>query len=82
MINERGYSMETTFFGVSRFKQFSPYGSKISNHQKRLFIAFSLYPLSFFANTPFKMIWKLKWDTNFVDVLIYPTAHEVHKKRF
>ena len=27
--------------------------SKISGHQKRLFIALSLYPLSFFANTPF-----------------------------
>ena len=28
--------------------------SKISNDQKRFFIALSLYPLSFFANTPFK----------------------------
>ena len=28
--------------------------SKISGDQKRLFIALSLYPLSFFANTPFK----------------------------
>ena len=28
--------------------------SKISSDQKRLFIALSLYPLSFFANTPFK----------------------------
>jgi len=28
--------------------------SKTSNDQKRLFIAVSLYPLSFFANTPFK----------------------------
>ena len=28
--------------------------SKISSDQKRLFIAVSLYPLSFFANTPFK----------------------------
>ena len=28
--------------------------SKISNDQKRLFFAVSLYPLSFFANTPFK----------------------------
>ena len=27
--------------------------SKISSDQKRFFIAFSLYPLSFFANTPF-----------------------------
>ena len=29
--------------------------SKISGDQKRLFIALSLYPLSFFANTPFKI---------------------------
>ena len=28
--------------------------SKISSNQKRFFIALSLYPLSFFANTPFK----------------------------
>ena len=28
--------------------------SKISIDQKRFFIALSLYPLSFFANTPFK----------------------------
>ena len=30
--------------------------SKISSDQKRIFIALSLYPLSFFANTPFKML--------------------------
>ena len=29
--------------------------SKISRDQKRFFIALSLYPLSFFANTPFKI---------------------------
>ena len=28
--------------------------NKISSDQKRFFIALSLYPLSFFANTPFK----------------------------
>ena len=28
--------------------------SKISSDQKRLFLALCLYPLSFFANTPFK----------------------------
>ena len=28
--------------------------SKISSDQKRFFIALSLYPLSFYANTPFK----------------------------
>ena len=30
--------------------------SKISSDQKRFFIALSLYPLSFFANTPLKLI--------------------------
>ena len=30
--------------------------SKISSDQKRLFIAVSLYPLSFFANTPFNIL--------------------------
>ena len=29
--------------------------SKISSDQSRFFIALSLYPLSFFANTPFKI---------------------------
>ena len=32
----------------------APDRSKISNDQKRSFFAVSLYPLSFFANTPFK----------------------------
>ena len=35
--------------------------SKISSDQKRLFIALSLYPLSFFANTPFNV----SYNTNF-----------------
>ena len=30
--------------------------SKIRNDQKRFFIALSLYPLSFFANTPFEKL--------------------------
>ena len=30
--------------------------SKISRDQKRFFIAFSLYPLLLFANTPFKNV--------------------------
>ena len=34
--------------------------SKISIDQKRFFIALSLYPLSFFANTPFKELQALK----------------------
>ena len=33
--------------------------SKISGDQKRFFIALSLYPLSFFANTPFKFHFSL-----------------------
>ena len=41
-----------------RLKQFSPYDatdrSKIRSDQKCLFFAVSLYPLLFFANTPFK----------------------------
>ena len=38
------------------------YRNKISSDQKRFFIALSLYPLSFFANTPFKAkkIWIVK----------------------
>ena len=49
--------------------------SKISSDQKRFFIALSLYPLSFFANTPFKVsiwyrfklgivifAWKVTWN--------------------
>ena len=33
--------------------------SMISSDQKRFFIALSLYPLSFFANTPFKKLDKI-----------------------
>ena len=35
---------------------------KISSDQKRLFIAVSLYPVSFFTNTPFKK-GKKKWKS-------------------
>ena len=35
--------------------------SKISSDQKRFFIALSLYPLSFFANTPFKLETRKKY---------------------
>ena len=31
--------------------------SKISSDQKRFLIGLSLYPLSFFANTPFKVVY-------------------------
>ena len=34
--------------------------NKISSDQKRFFIAFSLYPLSFFVNTPFKSYFELR----------------------
>jgi len=38
--------------------------SKISSDQKRFFNALSLYPLSFFANTPSKpLLFNLKWRT-------------------
>ena len=49
--------MDATFCGVSCFYNFllinATDRSKISSNQKRFFIALSLYPLSFFANTPF-----------------------------
>ena len=45
------------FIGMERFDNFLIINAtdrrKISSNQKRLFIAVSLYPLSFFANTPF-----------------------------
>ena len=37
--------------------------TKISSDQKRLFFALSLYPLSFFANTPFNM-----WFTKVINL--------------
>ena len=37
--------------------------SKISNDQKRFLFALSLYPLSFFANTPFKFVYTSKGFT-------------------
>ena len=57
--------MDVTFFSISRFNSFlltdATDRSKISGDQKRFFIALSLYPLSFFANTPFKVTVKKKW---------------------
>ena len=51
------------FYGLSRMLQFLNFllidatdRSKISSDQKRFFIALCLYPLSFFANTPFNKI--------------------------
>ena len=50
--------MDTTFFGISRLNNFllidATDRSKISSDQKCFFIALSLYPLSFFVNTPIK----------------------------
>ena len=54
--------------------------SKISSDQKRFFIALNLYPLSFFANTPFKdetsmttVYWRLHLDsTIYIYVLMGP----------
>ena len=45
--------------------------SKISSDQKRFFITLSLYPLSFFTNTPFKQIdflgyWVFSTNTDFL----------------
>ena len=48
--------------------------SKISSDQKRFFIAFSLYPLSFFANTPFKRFFTFVLKMNFITVSIYSLA--------
>ena len=46
-------------FRVKKNNPYNPYilaTLKISSDQKRFFIALSLYPLSFFANTPFKWV--------------------------
>ena len=56
--------VDATFFSMSRFNNFLLIGatdrSKISSDQKRLFFPVSLYPLSFFVNTPLKlMVYKL-----------------------
>ena len=47
--------------------------SKISADQKRFFIALSLYPFSFFANTPFKLIWNhvMSFSTSKCFVFLY-----------
>ena len=38
--------------------------SKMSSDQKRFFIALSQYPLSFFANTPFKLSLKFNFSSS------------------
>ena len=47
--------------------------NKISSDQKRFFIALSLYPLSFFANTPFKIHYWFKalWKIQFYQFTVY-----------
>ena len=52
--------MDITFFGINRvFNNFllidATDRSKISSDKKHFFIASSLYPLLFFANTPFNL---------------------------
>ena len=49
--------------------------SKISGDQKRFFIALSLYPLSFFANTPFK-IFCLKC-LHYLVCLLATSSHDI-----
>ena len=47
--------------------------SKIRSDQKRVFIALSLYLLSFFANTPFK------WNSKFYKINnIFPISHKFY----
>ena len=52
--------MGATFFGMNCFNNFllidATNRSKISSDQKRLFFAVRLFPLSFFASTPFKLV--------------------------
>ena len=43
--------------------------SKISSDQKRFFIALSLYPLSFFANTPFNLRIPYKRFTDYISLI-------------
>ena len=50
--------------------------SKISSDQKRFFIALSLYPLSFFANTPFKMENKKIYDWNLFVLKLYTVYYK------
>ena len=49
--------------------------SKISSDQKRFFIALSVYPLSFFANTPFNI-------SILLTIAVYRTAHLMSATNF
>ena len=58
------------------FSLYATDSSKINNDQKRLLIALNLYPLSFFANTPFKKIPNIiagRWS--------YKRMRELHSKK-
>jgi len=48
--------------------------SKISSDQKRLFFAVSLYPLLFFANTPFKNVQEATWVFDILDTKYIPSS--------
>ena len=55
--------------------------SKIRSDQKRFFIVLSLYPLSFFANTPFKSGLGQKWKIFTVDIRIKKSGLKfIHSK--
>ena len=55
--------------------------SQISSDQKRFFIALSLYPLSFFANTPFNEFEKNVLSTYFLSDIMHPVLSYIWKKR-
>ena len=70
--------MDATSFGMSCFNNFllidATDRSKISSDQKRLFFAVILYPLSFFANTPFnedKVYFYFYSENPYVYVFLY-----------
>ena len=53
--------------------------NKISSDQKRFFIALSLYPLSFFANTPFKKILSFQLMSSFCGIYTgFETVTQIH----
>ena len=51
---------------------------KIRSDQKRLFFAVSLYPLSFFANTPFNICFSPHQDSSIYCPNIYPPFSNRH----
>jgi len=70
--------MDATFFSISGFNSFLLIGetdrSKISSDQKRLFFAVSLYPLLFFANTPFNDVQEATWVLDILDTKYIPSS--------